>query len=166
MLPTSRAETSIQKSSSWEDPRSSRQGLQREGATFGLRLVGDVPLLSCAVSKHVVAAAPLHCTTLPCAFEMFLRTEVQVGGKLEDLHHDLIPATDPALPQAKRCIEETPEEERKFKNGKFARAHVHAWLAARKEPRPSGATIRSGDLLHDAGTAFSLADRLRKLFGP
>lgn len=107
----------------------------------------------------------MHCAALPCGVELFLRTEAQVGGKLEDLLHDPIPATDPALRRAKRCIDGIPEEGRKFVNGKFARAHVRARLATRKESRPMGTVVRTRDILHDAGAATSLADWLRALFG-
>ena len=72
------------------------------------------------------------------------------SGELEDFVYNMIPVNDPIFPRAKRYIDEIPENDRKFTDGKLTRAHVHAWLATRKKPRPMGTAITAGDLLHDA----------------
>ena len=87
-------------------------------------------------------------------------------GELEDFIADLIPPQDPLWPAAKRYIDGIPPELRKFADSKRTRAHVHAWLATRDAPRPMGSAITAGDLDHNAPTARSLVEWLRRLFPP
>ena len=87
------------------------------------------------------------------------------SGELEDFIMRMIPADDPVWPRAKCYIDGIPEAERKFKLQKTQRARIHAWLAARKEPRKMGAAIGAGDLDTGAPIATDLIAWLRRLFG-
>ena len=86
-------------------------------------------------------------------------------GELEDFIEQLIPAGDPVWPRAQRYIDDIPAGERKFKQKKVLRAKIHAWLAARKEPRKMGAAIGIGDLEATAPLAIRFTDWLQRLFG-
>ena len=86
-------------------------------------------------------------------------------GQLEDFILQMIPAGDPVWPRAKCYIDAIPEAERKFKPQKAQRARIHAWLAARKEPRKMGAAIGAGDLDIATPLAKDLIAWLRQMFG-
>lgn len=86
-------------------------------------------------------------------------------GQLEDFIRELIPEDDPVLPRASNYIKGIPRGERKFKPQKTQRAIIHAWLAAREEPRKMGAAIRARDLDANAVPAEALMAWLRRLFG-
>ena len=86
------------------------------------------------------------------------------AGELEDFVSQMIPVGDPVWPRAQRYIEDIPEEERKFTGKKTQRAKLHAWLAAREDPKLMGAAIGAGDLQVDGSLSATFADWLRKLF--
>ena len=88
----------------------------------------------------------------------------QHGGELEDVVHAMIPENDPMLPRARRYINGIPEKDRKFANAKLTKAHVHAWLASCKRPRPMGTAISAGDLRHDVPITNAFVGWLRELF--
>ena len=108
----------------------------------------------------------------PCG--MIVPTEPRVGiwlwpdnessGEIEDFVTTMIPADDPVWPLSQRYIEGIPEEDRRFSKGKTARAKLHAWLAARAEPKFMGTSIHAGDLEIHGTLATRFADWLRKLF--
>ena len=85
-------------------------------------------------------------------------------GELEDFIHDMLPANDPVLPRAKIFIDNIPAEDRKFSDSKITKAYVHAWLAARKKPRPMGTAIVAKDLVHNVEVANSFVNWIRNLF--
>ena len=87
------------------------------------------------------------------------------SGELEDFIMRMIPADDPVWPRAQRYIDGIPEAERKFKPQKAQRAKIHAWLAARREPRKMGTAIVAGDLDTGAAIAKDFTAWLRRLFG-
>lgn len=86
------------------------------------------------------------------------------AGELEDFVAKLIPDGDPVWPRARSYIDDIPVAERKFAAGKVLRSRVHAWLAARAEPRLMGAAIGAGDLDAAAPLAKKFADWLRSVF--
>lgn len=86
-------------------------------------------------------------------------------GELEDFLVTMLPEGDPIWPRAVAYVDGIPERDRKFKEGKALRAQLHAWLATRKEPRPSGRAIRARDLRVDGALAEGFVDWLRRLFG-
>ena len=89
------------------------------------------------------------------------------GGEIEDFIATMIPCDDRVWPLARRYIENIPEEHRQFSEGKTARAEIHAWLAARREPRRMGAAIGTGDLKVYGGLADRFSSWLDNLFqGP
>ncbi len=67
-------------------------------------------------------------------------------GELEDFIARMIPESDAVWPLSRRYIDEIPKEERKFKPKKTRRAQIHAWLAAREDPRHMGTAIGAKDL--------------------
>ncbi|MCY4377051.1 MAG: hypothetical protein OXC31_25115 [Spirochaetaceae bacterium] len=85
-------------------------------------------------------------------------------GELENLIEEMIPCTDAVWPLSKDYIDGIPLAKRNFEPGKTLRAQVHAWLAAREEPRKMGAAIGAGDLDVGVPLAAGLADWLRTLF--
>ena len=86
-------------------------------------------------------------------------------GELEDFIAAMIPDGDPIWPLSQSYIKDIPETHRKFKPPKTLRAQVHAWLAAREDPRPMGLAIKAGDLDVNAEVCRRFADWLRTLFG-
>lgn len=87
------------------------------------------------------------------------------AGELEDFIERLMPTGDPVWPRTQNYIDGIPAAEPKFADGKILRARIHAWLAARAEPRKMGAAIGAGDLDTTALLAMQFADWLRQLFG-
>ena len=96
---------------------------------------------------------------------LWLMPDNRNSGELEDFVQKLIPADDPVWPLATKYIGEIPLEHRQFSESKVSRAQIHAWLAARKEPRQMGSAIRTGELSADGELALRLVAWLRSLFG-
>ena len=67
-------------------------------------------------------------------------------GELEDFVAQMIPGEDPVWPLSQSYIAGIPQADRKFATHKTLRAQIHAWLAAREDPRQMGLAIRTGDL--------------------
>ena len=86
-------------------------------------------------------------------------------GELEDFITAMIPDGDAIWPLSQAYIEGIPSASRLFKPPKTLRAQVHAWLAAREDPRPMGLAIRSGNLDVNADVSRRFTDWLRNLFG-
>ena len=95
---------------------------------------------------------------------VWLMPDNQRGGELEDFVAAMIPGDDPTWPRAQHYIDGIPVAERRFNPRKLTRAHVHAWLATRREPRPMGTAITARDLRHDAPIATTFVGWLRELF--
>lgn len=97
---------------------------------------------------------------------IWLMPDNQVPGELEDFVAAMIPNGDPVWPRARDYIDGIPEADRRFAEGKTERAKVHAWLAAREDPRRMGAAIGAGDLDTGVPSCQSFTDWLRRLFAP
>ena len=97
---------------------------------------------------------------------IWLMPDNQMPGEIEDFVAAMIPNGDPVRPLAERYIDGIPEADRRFAEGKTERAKVHAWLAAREDPRRMGAAIGAGDLDTEVTLCQSFADWLRRLFAP
>ena len=95
---------------------------------------------------------------------IWLMPDNESPGELEDFIASMIPSGDPVWPLSKDYIEAIPEKHREFKEGKIMRAKVHAWLAAREEPRPMGSAIGLGDLETSSENCNKFVDWLRELF--
>ena len=89
----------------------------------------------------------------------------QSEGELEDFVAQMIPTPDPVWPRAQSYINGIPESDRKFPAEKILRARVHAWLAARREPRQMGQAVRANDLDIEVAICQGFVDWLRRLFG-
>ena len=85
-------------------------------------------------------------------------------GELEDFVIHMIPAGDPVWPRSQVYIDDIPEAERKFSEGKIQRAKLHAWLATRKEPRKMGSAIGAWHLDTNAPLCQNFLAWLTKLF--
>ena len=86
-------------------------------------------------------------------------------GELEDFVAKMVPSDDAVWPMSKGYIEGIPRPERKFKEGKILRAQIHAWLAAREDPRQMGLAIKTEDLDIDGALCKRFAGWLERLFG-
>lgn len=86
-------------------------------------------------------------------------------GELEDFVAEMIPDNDPVWPMSQCYIDKIPENDRKFSNKKDQRAKVHAWLAARKNPRYVRQAIRDGDLDVNSVLCHRFVAWLTELFG-
>ena len=86
-------------------------------------------------------------------------------GELEDFVAKMVPSDDAVWPMSKGYIEGIPRPERKFKEGKILRAQIHAWLAAREDPRKMGSAIKTKDLDIDGALCKRFAGWLERLFG-
>ena len=95
---------------------------------------------------------------------VWMMPDNQSPGELENFLSEMIPAGDPVWPLAKGYIDDIPPEHRKFKD-KHLQAQVHAWLAAREEPRPPGLAIKALDLAIDGPLCVRFTAWLRDLFG-
>ena len=77
---------------------------------------------------------------------IWLMPDNQSSGELEDFVAQMIPDNDPVWPLSQGYIDRIPAGDRKFVSGKVLRAKIHAWLAAREDPRQMGLAIRARDL--------------------
>ncbi len=96
---------------------------------------------------------------------VWLMPNNQSGGELEDFVKEMIPAGDSVWPLSQSYIDGIPGAARKFAQAKAAKAQVHAWLSARKNPRQMGAAIGDGDLETNGPLCQTFVDWLQRLFG-
>ena len=87
------------------------------------------------------------------------------AGELEDFVAQMIPDGDPVWPESRRYIAGIPAADRKFAAHKTLRAQIHAWLAAREDPRQMGLAIRARDLDVDGPLCQKFVAWLTNLFG-
>lgn len=95
---------------------------------------------------------------------VWLMPDNQSPGELEDFVAQMVPAEDPVWPLAQQYIRGIGTKDRKFSPCKILRAEIHAWLAARKEPRKMGSAIKVGDLNVNVDIVGDFVDWLRRLF--
>ncbi len=131
-----------------------------DGVTHQLRMEGYGPPRQMASNGTIIGGVGRRPRV-----GVWLMPDNSSKGQLEDFVQKLIPNGDSVWPLATDYIEDIPEGERKFTLGKMQRAKVHAWLAAREEPRKMGLAIQAGDLDADAQPAIYLIGWLRRLFG-
>lgn len=86
-------------------------------------------------------------------------------GELENFLAEMIPTDDTVYPLAQAYINGIPPGHREFQEGKTLRAQVHAWLAAREDPRQPGLAIKARDLAIDGPLCVRFTAWLRRLFG-
>jgi hypothetical protein len=95
---------------------------------------------------------------------IWLMPDNESPGELEDFVARMIPCDDAVWPLSRHYIDGIPATHRRFKQGKILRAEVHAWLAAREEPRRMGSAIGAGDLDVDGEVSQKFVSWLRELF--
>ena len=95
---------------------------------------------------------------------IWLMPNNQNTGEVEDFVSQMIPAADPVWPLAQQYIAGIPLSARKFAAGKTLRAQIHAWLAARAEPRLMGLAIRAHDLATNGTLCQTFLTWLNRLF--
>ena len=96
---------------------------------------------------------------------VWMMPDNQSPGELEDFVAEMIPGGDPVWPLSQGYIDGIPAGDRKFTSGKTLRAKIHAWLAAREDPRQMGLAIRARDLGVDGDLCTCFTDWLNRLFG-
>ena len=96
---------------------------------------------------------------------VWLMPDNESAGELEDFVARMIPGDDSVWPLSEDYIEGIPLADRKFAENKTQRAKVHAWLAAREDPRRMGQAVRARDLDVDGELCEKFVAWLRKLFG-
>lgn len=96
---------------------------------------------------------------------IWLMPDNESAGELEDFVARMIPDDDPVWPLSQGYIDGIPTSDRKFTENKTQRAKVHAWLAAREDPRQMGQAIRAQDLEINGELCQKFVDWLRRLFG-
>ncbi len=95
---------------------------------------------------------------------VWLMPDNTAPGELEDFVIQMIPDRDAVWPLAQSYIDGIPCGERKFSEKKKLRAQVHAWLAAREDPRRMGEAIRARDLEIDGPLCRKFVAWLKALF--
>ena len=100
----------------------------------------------------------------PPRIGVWIMPDNQSTGELENFIEAMIPTGDHVWPRSEAYIDGIPETDRKFASQKTLKAKVHAWLAAREEPRPMGLAIRAGDLDIGVSQAQAFLNWLRDLF--
>ena len=90
----------------------------------------------------------------------------RLRGELENFIAGMIPLDDRVWPLSEAYIDGIPQRDRKFASKKGTRAKVHAWLAARSDPRPMGLAIRAGDMNVEADNCRKFVAWLRRMFEP
>ena len=96
---------------------------------------------------------------------IWLMPDNESPGELEDFVAQMLPVDDSVWPLSKRYINDIPEAQRKFPEGKTLRAQLHAWLAAREDPRQMGSAITTRDLEIDGTLCQKFIAWLEELFG-
>lgn len=97
---------------------------------------------------------------------IWLMPDNRSSGELEDFVAKMIPSDDTVWPLAQKYIDGIPRSDREFAEGKIQRARVHAWLAAREDPRQMGTAIHAGDLNVDVPPCQAFVAWLLQLFAP
>ena len=95
---------------------------------------------------------------------IWLMPNNMVAGELEDFVEEMIRDDDPIWPRSQSYIEGIRESDRRFLESKIKRAKIHAWLAARENPRKMGSAIHAGDLDPTGNLCQHFIDWLKSLF--
>ena len=95
---------------------------------------------------------------------VWMMPDNQLPGELEDFVVQMIPSGDPVWPLSQDYIDRISAGDRKFASGKVLRAKIHAWLAAREDPRQMGLAIRARDLDINGPLCSRFTDWLERLF--
>ena len=95
---------------------------------------------------------------------VWIMSNNQDSGELEDFLIFLVPSSDPHWQHAESCVDSLKQP--RFKAGDRNKAVIHTWLAWQADPGlPFGTAIQSRFLDPDAPQALRLVHWLRELFG-
>jgi hypothetical protein len=87
-------------------------------------------------------------------------------GMLENFVSFLVPKDDSLWNRAAACLEQIPEQERRFPANHQIKAHIHTWLAWQEEPgKPLGQAITKRYLDAETSHAQQFMNWIRRLFG-
>lgn len=96
---------------------------------------------------------------------VWLMPNNQAAGKLEDFLAELVPLTDSCWDWANAAARGAHERGAEFSESDFIKAHIHTWLAWRKEPGlPFGTAITAAMFAHDATLAQQFVDWMNRLY--
>ena len=95
---------------------------------------------------------------------IWLMPDNSTNGELENFVAQMIPPNDSVWPLSQCYVNQIPIAERKFAEGKTLRAQIHAWLAAREDPRQMGLAIRAQDLAVNNPLSQTFLTWLTRLF--
>jgi len=96
---------------------------------------------------------------------VWLMPDNQIPGMLENFIAFLVPPGDPLWSCAGDCLEQIPEQHRRFPVTHQPKAHIHTWLAWQEEPgMPMGLAITKRYLDAEASHVQQLMDWIRRLF--
>ena len=96
---------------------------------------------------------------------IWLMPDNTLPGMLEHFVSFLGAADDPLWALADNCLNEIPEDQKRFSPNHRIKAHIHTWLAWQKEPgTPFGSAITKRYLDADAPHAQQLIAWIRRLF--
>ena len=95
---------------------------------------------------------------------IWLMPDNNASGELENFVTQMIPTGDPVWQRSQGYIDDIPEAERKFSKSKTPRAKLHAWLAAREDPRKMGSAIGVCDLDSNGPLCQNFLAWLMRLF--
>ena len=127
-------------------------------------------LESAGIAKQVIPANPdpsgtiIEGTSYKPRVGVWMMPNNVSNGEIEDFLLTMIPDNDPVWSLAQGYIDGIPIGDRRFKKGKHLRAQIHAWLAAREEPRQPGLAIKTGDLDINSQLCMQFTNWLRRLF--
>ena len=159
-----------------ESIRNEAQASGREALGILVDANNDLPARWQSISDRLAslgaqtpATPPSDGLILDSADEMprigiWLMPDNRSSGELEDFIAEMIPDGDSVWPLSQDYVESIPPEDRKFIPGNTLRAAIHAWLAAREDPRQMGLAIRARDLEVDGPLCTHFTNWLKRLF--
>ena len=96
---------------------------------------------------------------------VWLMPNNQAPGKLEDFLAELVPSFDKCWDWAQNAAQGAVERGADFSQDDFIKAHIHTWLAWRKEPGlPFGTAITAAMFAHDAALAKKFIEWMSRLY--
>ena len=121
----------------------------------------DVPAAPNPAGTIVVLEQPYRTLTVG----IWLMPNNTLPGMLENFVAFLVPPDDPLWDRTGNCLQQIPEQHRRFSVAHQPKAHIHTWLAWQEEPgTPMGLAITKRYLNADAPYAQQLMDWIRRLF--
>jgi hypothetical protein len=96
---------------------------------------------------------------------IWIMPDNQLPGMIEDFIALLIPQPDSLWIRVQNCVDQLPENERRFSPGHLAKVYIHTWLAWQEEPgTPMGHAITKRYLDANLPTGQSFIGWLTRLF--